>query len=107
MDAVLKKEFPIKSKEIQIDCYGMSFLVVCGTHINGAFAAIVNFGVSCELSGFSGSYNYNASKLSDAFCNFKSSWLPNSPKTRIEIATALSDVITNVIYGLIENDCKK
>lgn len=72
MNAVLKSENLIKSKEIQIDCCGLSFLVICGIHINGAFASIINYGVSCELSNFPESYNYNASKLSDVLCACKS-----------------------------------
>lgn len=104
MNAILKSENLIKSKEIQIDCCGLSFLVICGIHINGAFASIINYGVSCELSIFPESYNYNASKLSDVLCACKSDWLPKSEKTRAEIATALSDIITNIIYDMLENN---
>lgn len=104
MNAVLKSEKLIKSKEIQIDCCGLSFLVICGIHINGAFASIINYGVSCELSNFPESYNYNASKLSDVLCACKSDWLPKSEKARAEIATALSDIITNTIYDMLENN---
>ena len=104
MNAVLKSENLIKSKEIQIDCCGLSFLVICGIHINGAFASIINYGVSCELSNFPESYNYNASQLSAVLCACKSDWLPKSVKTRAEIATALSDIITNIIYDMLENN---
>lgn len=104
MNAVLKSENLIKSKEIQIDCCGLSFLVICGIHINGAFASIINYGVSCELSNFPESYNYNALKLSDVLCACKSDWLPKSGKTRTEIATALSGIITNTIYDMLGNN---
>ena len=100
MNALLKREYPIKCKEISIDCCGLSFLTICGKHINGGFASIVNFGLSYELSSSSNDVKYNAQKISETLCTLKNGWLPSSKAKRIEISIALSEVITKVISEL-------
>lgn len=100
MNAILKREYPIKCKEIAIDCCGLNFLTICGKHVNGGFASIVNFGLSYELSSSPYDVKYNAQKISETLCTLKNGWLPASKSKRIEIATALSEVITKVISEL-------
>ena len=54
------KELNITAQEISIDTHGLSFLCIFGTHINGGWCAILNFGVSCELAANSDSTSSNA-----------------------------------------------
>ena len=60
------KEFNITAQEVSIDTHGLSFLCVFGTHINGGWCAILNFGVSCELATNSDSTVSNAAEIAHA-----------------------------------------
>lgn len=65
MTATIKREYGFNAKEIRIDCGGYSFLVFCGTHINGAFAAFLNWGLSFELSAHDFDTNENAETIAN------------------------------------------
>lgn len=87
-------------REIRIETHGISFLCVCGTHINGGWCAILNFDVSCELSEFAdeGSMEENAATIADAL--LKSPYvrgLPKSGKALWSIAVDISKAITIAI----------
>lgn len=97
MTGELKRTYSVKCKEIQIDCDGLSFLVICGTHINGGFASIVNFGLSYELSDDAFDVEYNASQIAETLCTLENNWLPASEDRRKEIAFSLSLYITDTI----------
>ena len=94
------KEFNITAQEVSIDTHGLSFLCVFGTHINGGWCAILNFGVSCELATNSDSTASNAAEIAHALacCPYdKRSWLPKSGKDITAIAIELSNIITQRI----------
>ena len=54
----------ITVQEVNINWEGYSFLCAFGRHINGAWIAILNFGVSAELSKFD--VSYNTAKIKEA-----------------------------------------
>lgn len=54
----------ITVQEANINCDGYSFLCAFGRHINGAWIAILNFGVSAELS--TDDVPYNADRIAEA-----------------------------------------
>lgn len=59
-------------REFMIDCYGLCFLCIFGRHISGrAFTAIVNHGISVELSIDDIGYNKSrfAQALDSEFCD--------------------------------------
>lgn len=48
---IIQKEFQTENvKEISIDWNGNNYLVIYGTHINGGFFSIPNWGIGGELS---------------------------------------------------------
>lgn len=59
-------EFSATVNEVTISVDGISFLCLCGNHINGAYISILDAGVAAELSSCTGDYDYNAEKILDA-----------------------------------------
>ena len=48
---IIQREFQTENvKEISIDWNGNNYLVIYGTHINGGFLSIPNWGIGGELS---------------------------------------------------------
>lgn len=90
----------ITAYELSIDTHGLSFLCAFGTHINGGWCAILNFGASCELAAFPNSTGENADKIAYALENCPADerkWLPKNSAAVSEIAMELSKTITKYI----------
>lgn len=102
ISAVIRNSYYASVNELSIDCGGLNFLTIIGTHINGGFIAFPGYGVSAELSIDDSNYNtlqiFNALKFSD------NSWLPKSNDTLKNIARELSITITPVIKQLHKGD---
>lgn len=92
MRARLNREYSVIARELSIDTHGLNFLVICGEHINGGYAAIINFGVTTELSSDDG--QYNAIKIYEALEKSNDSCLPKDDSVLKAIASELSEVIT-------------
>ena len=56
----------ISAEEIRVETQGYSFLCIVGEHINGGFIAIVNWGVSAEISSDVNEVRYNANNIYNA-----------------------------------------
>ncbi|MGX8835309.1 DUF6618 family protein [Amedibacillus sp. YH-ame6] len=54
--------------ELSIDCNGFNFIMIIGRYINGGFFAIINHGVSGDLSDFTDSF-WNAGSIGNALNN--------------------------------------
>lgn len=87
------REYKIKSKEISIDIGDWNFLCAFGTHINGGWIAIINWGVSAELSSF-GDVHYNTDKIYKAFVNAN---VDMNDSTKTKIAKELSTIVSPLI----------
>lgn len=60
----IKTTYKVKSEEASLDICGYSFLCIYGTHINGNYIAMPNWGVATELSDANDIfYNKNAIKI--------------------------------------------
>lgn len=94
--AKVQKEYKATSRELSIDSHGLSFLCVVGTHINGAYIAIINFGISAEQSVLDDT-GYNANRIYDALNMSNDSWLPKSKDSRWEIAKEIAEAINPYI----------
>lgn len=96
------KEFDITAREISIETHGLSFLCAFGTHINGGWCAIINYGVSCELSSFKDDVSSNAAEIAHALANCPydhKNFLPKDGKEISAIAIEISKIITDNISG--------
>lgn len=98
MRARLNREYSVTARELSIDTHGLNFLVICGKHINGGYAAIVNFGVTAEISTDDG--QYNAIKIYEALEKSNDSWLQKNENSLRAIASELSEVITGKLKEL-------
>ena len=98
MRARLNREYSVTASELSIDTHGLNFLVICGEYINGGYAAIMNFGVSTELSTDDG--QYNAIKIYEALEKSNDSCLPKNENSLRTIASELSEVITGKLKGV-------
>lgn len=85
------KEYDIKAMELSIDIGDLNFLCAFGTHINGGWTAIINWGIAAELSSF-GDIDYNTDRLYAALANTNM-----HDTTKIKIAKGLSEVISPLI----------
>ena len=65
--AEIERKFKCNCKEVSISHNGISYLVICGKHINGAYCAFPKLNIAAELSGYDGDYGYNEKKLHLAF----------------------------------------
>ena len=57
--AEIERKFKCNCKEVSISHNGISYLVICGKHINGAYCVFPKLNVAVELSGYDGDYGYN------------------------------------------------
>lgn len=57
---------PISADEISFNTCGFNFLFIVGEHINGGFIAILNWGLSAELSDDWNDTFYNANAIEEA-----------------------------------------
>lgn len=96
--AKIEREYKVIAKEIAIAANGISFLTICGKHINGGYAAILNFGIAAELS--TDDKSYNSSKIFAALESCSSSYLPSDKERLQALARELSAVITETIASM-------
>ena len=98
-------EWNFKAQEVSISGHGLSFLCIVGLHVNGAFAAIINHGISAELSSFTDGIGYNTSQLVAALRHSNSKgWLPSNKTALRELAHDLACVFDTIIRELKETD---
>lgn len=98
-------EWKFKAREVTITGHGLSFLCMVGLHVNGAFAAIINFGVSAELSEYPDEIGYNSSQIVAALRQSNSKgWLPSNKTTLKELAHDLACVFDTIIRQLKDTD---
>ena len=64
--AKISKEYKAPAREFSVNTNDYNFLCVVGHHINGSYIAILNWGVSAELSAF-GDVGYNTERIYNAF----------------------------------------
>ena len=81
----------LSGKEVSISCGGYSFTVICGCHINGAYAAFMNWGFSVELSSYSVPNADSIAEKLAAYSEFA------APEFRRAVANALSETITPLL----------
>lgn len=87
-------DYILTVKEESIDCHGLSFLCIYGKHINGGFVAIINWGVSAELSAHRSDLSYNRSKILEALERSPEvAWLPSDKEERSAVARDLAMMI--------------
>ncbi len=94
--AKIQNEYSATSRELSVDTHGLNFLCIVGRHINGAYIAIVNFGVSTELSALNDTL-YNTNRIYKALNIANDSWLPKSQDARLEIAEEIAQAINPYI----------
>ena len=87
--AEIERKFKCNCKEASIVHNGVSYLVICGKHINGAYCAFPKLNIAAELSGYDDDYSYNKKKLRLA--------VSDNNEINEETAAALSIVITDII----------
>lgn len=88
----MHKEYKATAREFSIDACGYNFLCIVGEHINGGFLAILNWGVSAELSDDWNDIDYNSMCIYQVLCGFTE--LENCA---IEIATEIAQKLANDI----------
>lgn len=71
-------------EETSIDSYGYNFLCIYGSHINGNYIAIINWGVSAELSSFPNDITYNAMSIAEV--------LEKIPQTKANASNIAYDI---------------
>lgn len=87
-------EHKVTAREYSIDCHGLNFLCILGHHINGGYAAIINWGVSAELSSYKNSLAYNRQRLLEALERSPDvGWLPADEEARSAVARDLAMMI--------------
>ncbi len=84
------------AQETSINYDGISYLCAFGTHINGGWIAILNFGVAAELSSDDGAYN--TEKIEKALRRSDDPWLPGGEKLH-EAAAHIAEIVTEKIGG--------
>lgn len=87
-------EYKVTAKEENLNCHGLSFLCVFGKHINGGYVAILNWGVSAELSAHRNELDYNRKKMLEALeRSTYVSYLPSDEEARSAVARDLAMMI--------------
>lgn len=90
--AKIRRKYIATVKEMSIDCGGLSFLTLCGRHINGAYVSFINFWVSAELAV--DDVYWNKVQIFEALKHSGDSWLPKSDAALEKIAAELAETIT-------------
>ena len=88
------REYKIKSKELSIDIGDWNFLCAFGTHINGGWIAIINWGLSAELSALGGNIPYNTNKIYKAFSRAD---VELNDDCKLKLANELSKIVSPLI----------
>ena len=87
-------KFFLTSSAQEFSVAGLSFYCIYGTYINGAYVAILNWGVSADLSAYGNNVGYNTSKIYSALLRSdQKGWLPGAKKAREAIARELAEKV--------------
>ncbi len=86
----------ITAQELNIDYGGINYLCAFGTHVNGGWIAILNFGVASELSGSRYDVKHNVRKIREALEKSDDPWLPDGEKLN-EAAAYIAKIVTERI----------
>ena len=88
------KEYNMNAREENISCHGLSFLCIYGKHVNGGFAALMNWGVVVELSTSKSDLAYNKKQIFDALEDSPDvGYLPSGTDDRHALARDLAMMI--------------
>ncbi len=91
----MKTEYKVTAREIDFQVHGLSFLCIFGTHVNGGYVSILNWGVSAELSSRSSDVLYNRDKILEALQRSPDKcYLPYGEENQRYLARDLSQMIT-------------
>lgn len=85
----IKNFYKSTIEEASIDSYGYNFLCIYGSHINGNYIAIINWGVSAELSSFPNDITYNAMRIAEVLEKIPQS-KANASNMAYDIANAIA-----------------
>lgn len=86
------------ANEITLNVSGLAFDVHYGTHTNGGWCAIINFGVAAELSASPSDTAYNTDKIIKALSHSPdAAWLPEGEQARKAIAHTIAEELTKRI----------
>lgn len=86
-------EYEVTARELTFESHGFSFLCIFGTHVNGGYVAILNWGVSAELSSFDNGYNFN--RILEALRHSPNyAYLPVNEEIQTDIVYDLACMIT-------------
>lgn len=94
--AKVNTQYGVTAMEYNITTHGLSFLCIFGEHVNGAYIAIVNFGISAELSALD-DIGYNTMSILKGLLICEDKWLPKSKKVLHEIAEEIAEAINPYI----------
>lgn len=97
--AKLQNFYKSTIEEASIDSYGYNFLCIYGSHINGNYIAIINWGVSAELSSFPNDVSYNAMSISRV--------LENIPQLKANASNIAYDIANSLTPRFKEMDNKE
>lgn len=92
--------YPITATELNINYGGLSYLCAFGSHINGGWIAILNFGVSAELSNDRYDIGDNAENIADALLRSGDIMLPTGAQLK-EAARHIAEIVTEHIGGVM------
>lgn len=95
--AQMRAKYKVSAREVSIDCCGLSFLTICGKHINGGYAAFPSYGVSAELS--ENDVSYNRERILEAMKKSGDSWLPKSDEALEKLSEELAKAITPLLIN--------
>ena len=90
----IKNFYKSTIEEASIDSYGYNFLCIYGSHINGNYIAIINLGVSAELSSFPNDITYNAMRIAEV--------LEKIPQTKANASNMAYDIANAIAPRLKE-----
>lgn len=88
--------FRFTAQEMGIDYDDISYLCAFGTHINGGWIAILNFGVAAELSNSGCDVSYNTKKIEEALLRSDDPWLPTGDNLT-SAARHIAEIVTERI----------
>lgn len=94
--AKINTQYGVTAMEYNITTHGLSFLCIFGEHVNGAYIAIVNFGISAELSALD-DIGYNTRNIFNGLEMCKDGWLPEDREELYEIAEEIAEAINPYI----------
>lgn len=92
-------EYKVTAREFDFIVCDLNFTCIFGKHVNGGYVAIINWGVSAELSASDA--RYNSRKLLIALQNSPEKfWLPSDEGQQQQIARDLGQMITERIQEM-------